>query len=91
MAMRTSQSKPPTRLSAADLPTDVQALQQSLLQADTQLQIQEQALQANVLALAQVQSEALNWRTLAQKFKLQIIGEARSRDCVHVRSQSGAS
>jgi transposase len=49
MAMRTSQSKSPTRFSAADLPADVQALQQFLLQADTQLQIQEQAAAAHEL------------------------------------------
>jgi transposase len=100
MTTRKSQSKLPVTLSAADLPTDVQALQQLLLKADAQLQIQEQALrlqeqaiqakdlvlranevtlQANVLALAQIQSEALNWRTLAQKLKLQIAALKRQR------------
>jgi transposase len=97
MAARTSegksQSQSAPRLSVSDLPTDVQALQQLLLQADVQLQIQEyalqrqeqalqvqeQTLQANELILAQVQSEALNWRTLAQKFKLQIAALKRQR------------
>ena len=79
MAVRTSEGKKSTLLSVADLPTDVHALQQLLMQADAQLQIQEQALQANVLALAQIQSEALNWRTLAQKLKLQIAALKRQR------------
>jgi transposase len=72
MAVRTSEVKKSTLLSVADLPTDVHVLQQLLMQADAQLQ-------AQALALVQTQSEALNWRTLAQKLKLQIAALKRQR------------